>query len=83
MYHPIQAAHVHSIHIMGFFVENWKGVKLKLIGKMQNIYGVKIVRPLPLQMLTTFSCLIKNLQNKNYLQNVSISGLCKKEPVLF
>jgi len=35
-------------HKMEFFAKNQKATKLKLIGKMQNIYGVKIARPLPL-----------------------------------
>ena len=33
---------------------------------MQILYGVKIAKPLPLQMLAAVSCPSKNLQNSNY-----------------
>ena len=58
------------------FVENLKGEKCKLIGKMQILYEVKIAGPFPYERLVI--CLTKNTQNNSYLKNASMSGLRQK-----
>lgn len=61
-----------------FFLQKLKKSKIKTKTTIQNMYGVKIAKQFPLQIPATGSCLIKNFQNSDYLQNASIPGLCKK-----
>lgn len=79
MYHAIQGVNALN-HEMDFFLQKLKKSKIKTKTTIQNIYGVKIAKPFPLQILATVSCHFKNFQLRATIYRTLQFLVCVKRP---